>query len=1646
MSTHRVIVRRGDDVLAQGTAWVIGEGTVCTAFHVVGDCGERKWLHQQVVGTRYLLEIGATPQALTALVFDADADLALLSCNAALGTALPLAKLSRLKAQWKARAFPEFRGGKQITLDGTVVDLRQDGGAAAIQLWIKQGSDVTWEGASGAAVMDGPGVMAVLTRVTTGVSTAWAAPVEALHRLVELAAQVQQAQRLVATHARAGSLTEELVGADHSQLRQWLLRRPATQESTDLLAAVESNALPFAERELPAALAAELLKFGVVPERESDKAIHPIAADEFREFMKRHASFGGRHQQLLQIDQWLARQPSGYFFVTGTSGMGKTSLLVHWIEMQRRQGSTLCFHFFTPRVQQALEARHALQRLTEQLLVAHQLAGEPPNNDQARLRALYAKLLELPAPGARPLIVVLDGLDEALNTLQPGPALFPPSLGLGVHVLFSARETAGRRWLDDLGLAPDQVDQIELDRLSAADIAELLAQDALTPSKTAAVSQALRQKTDGDPFYVGDALRAWRQGGRDLQAIDALPATHSAYLEGWWTNAIQENTQPGFVDLMGTLAALREPLAAREIVAVSKANRFDSAHINLLIQTAARYIDDDRQGRYSLRHDRIRAFVREKLGDDARAHDERVADFAMHWNDPKASAETRAYGQRQLIPHLRALDDVERLHALLNPGAWADQRLRREPSGKTLYDDLQQLREATEERNRSLIAQSLAPDIWRDIAVAIDLASLTTRSSHISAALLRALVVSKHWSAETALSNLDLIEGESQVAEVLSSLAPILDDDALVTRALKKLGAGQPGWTGVPRATAALLRRRCELSAALIEPVLEEIKALDKAPRALALSEVSDLLPATRWREAADWLLHQTEYTALAGLLERAPLGRLASGMKRATQAAQARHIEPLKRVIERLAGAGQWRRARKLIDGAKLREDHTAVLIALLASCMGPNDPARIPWTDEALALSRKGRANGGVDEDVLEHAFAVLDADRQARLLQENLFGLDGQFLPWAADPLKAMIPGMRTELLLDPRELIARFESPDRVELAQSIAIRLVELGVPEAALREARREGDSYDRGENMVALLPHLARHGHLELAVTQAVNLAQTGRDHQLPGALAAVAPYTDAALFDRLLQRAQSETNLELRRKALQLLAPRCAELGRPEEALRMAYLISDAQAVEGLLARSALHWSQGLQDTQRALDEALQLSKGFTQLCLIGELGPALTAAQIEQALPTVLLAKGEVWQADTLERLLPRLAHLGQHETASLTALTILQDQQDRGNTELLAQVAAASPPADRQRLLRVAMEWVQSTFAELSNLAIYNLAHLVCAADEPLLQTLIDAFEAHDDGDHHTDARDKFVQAVVLREAQLGSGTHGLAWAQEQLDPFAFAFADTVGQVAHVLDLDTVWLCLDPAWSPRFISATLPRLLARLNQLGQTDAALARLADTSEDLRRQTIALLAGHVPAPRLRQLEALLPRVQHNPPRRQNDTSDRHNASGAIALAYAKLGCPEDALRVVKERANRYEIGTALTPIASHLPDHLLDEATALLKTSLDKDEAEAALLGRQSRDGGPGYLKAQAKASSLFAHQKRPLALAAIASQVPASAQPSMLYDGWSRALRALASNGRGELLNDLAALLPLAVRLGGPSVLENIKNTLAEAQRRWP
>jgi hypothetical protein len=190
MTTFPLIVESKDgQAISQGTGWFIEPTLVATAFHVVGNNLAREFFHQRPQGAQYALQMGAVRNALDPIVFDSASDIALLRSArpGSGGDVLALSDESPARdVAWRGEGYPAFHGGRRFTLSGRVTDVRGQDPGNSLQLLVEQETQVNWEGASGTPVCRAGDdrVIGVVTQMTAGTKTGWAASVESLHSLV----------------------------------------------------------------------------------------------------------------------------------------------------------------------------------------------------------------------------------------------------------------------------------------------------------------------------------------------------------------------------------------------------------------------------------------------------------------------------------------------------------------------------------------------------------------------------------------------------------------------------------------------------------------------------------------------------------------------------------------------------------------------------------------------------------------------------------------------------------------------------------------------------------------------------------------------------------------------------------------------------------------------------------------------------------------------------------------------------------------------------------------------------------------------------------------------------------------------------------------------------------------------------------------------------------------------------------------------------------------------------------------------------------------------------------------------------------------------------------------------------------------------
>lgn len=264
---------------------------------------------------------------------------------------------------------------------------------------------------------------------------------------------------------------------------------------------------------------------------------------------------------------------SGYVLIRGQPGIGKTTFMCMLL---KRWG---CVHHFNIEQQNIRTTRNFLENVCAQIIVRYSLDYESLPDDAGRDSGFLSDVLrEAAAKSPKPVIVLVDALDEAEDAASPGAnrLLLPPSLPDRVHIVVTTREQI------DYRLQVDRRQDLHIgntDPKNLADVREYIAA-ALSnqPDQFAPILTAWRQDRDGfvaqlaersqgNFMYLVHVLRDIRDGRitpENLSSVDELPLGLSAYYQRHWRqmrNVERERFETLFEPALRLLATAREPVS-----------------------------------------------------------------------------------------------------------------------------------------------------------------------------------------------------------------------------------------------------------------------------------------------------------------------------------------------------------------------------------------------------------------------------------------------------------------------------------------------------------------------------------------------------------------------------------------------------------------------------------------------------------------------------------------------------------------------------------------------------------------------------------------------------------------------------------------------------------------------------------------------------------------------------------------------------------------------------------------------------------------------------------------------------------------------------------------------------------------------------
>lgn len=478
------------------------------------------------------------------------------------------------------------------------------------------------------------------------------------------------------------------------------------------------------------------------------------------------AIFGGREHEIAMLDRFLEQDDVRYALLLAPTGRGKTALLIHWLASIERMGQwNIVFAPISRRFQTA-SAEVTLG------ILAHALAdfyGEPLggyNTSPDQLRALIADYLRREPPSDRRLLVVLDGLDEAIGW-SVGPDLFPLTPSSKVRIIAAARSMAQKaraNWIVELGWPEQSTYDVPIGLLAREAVADILRQmgNPLASFETNVDLLAeIERVSQGDPLTIKFLIEGLFDGTLTPARLTSLPPGLEAYLKDWLDELRQHSADGDRVYvLLGLCAIALGPLTSADIQKLAPDTFARLATLQIAAASVARFLigDGRSESGYVFSHPRLRELYVENILSPQERSDfqQQFVDYGWRWYQAQIDP-LPEYLRLFWISHLieaRAWDKAQQVLTEIVPTdvghqqPWAVQRLAAEGGYTGYLTDLDRLWYWAEGQNRLALA-------FRCALITSSIYSLT---SNFSPALLVGLVAvgtpEGRWPAVAALEHI----------------------------------------------------------------------------------------------------------------------------------------------------------------------------------------------------------------------------------------------------------------------------------------------------------------------------------------------------------------------------------------------------------------------------------------------------------------------------------------------------------------------------------------------------------------------------------------------------------------------------------------------------------------------------------------------------------------------------------------------------------------------------------------------------------------------------------------------------------------------------------------------------------------------------
>ena len=986
------------------------------------------------------------------------------------------------------------------------------------------------------------------------------------------------------------------------------------------------------------------------------------------------APFGGREEDMAALDTWLTTSGAPpYALLAAEAGRGKSALLVQWIQtVQTRNLAEIAFVPVSLRYNTA-QATTVFTALAARLGAIYQEHTPYAQLSAEEWKGVCAKYLERTPPEGKPILVILDGLDEATDW-QAGPDLFPVHPPAGVSVLISARYLAGdvdaKGWLNRLGWEkPGRARPFLLDYLTENGVRNVLEKMGNPLDKLATqidVIHKLFRLSEGDPLLVRlyvEVLLPYGAQAAQLKPEDLtnLETGLGGFFDRWWEDQKKQwgKDNPLKVKYVSTtlnlLACALAPLSQTDILELAPPeSELNTWNLEDALEALRRFVigDGETQG-YAFTHPRLGYYFYDKLKAEQIKWDKYFLDYGKRTLEilnqtPKDLPEFLSYPLQTYGAHLeRAKRPPQEFYSLVSEG-WMRAWYKLEGTYSGFLTDIDRAwKRADKEEN-----------IGVQIKCSLCISSVRTLSVNFHPEL---MVLALKYGLFSSIQGFVMIEqcpDESQRASLLiavaSSLPNHLFDKALMlVRTIQKEPQRARALIAlVPYLTPDLLGQAFEI-AQTIEDEIWCVRALVRLAPYLSVDLLHRALETTntiRNQSRRTYILYRLAFHLAPDLQKTTFIRAVETAQSILPELSRIRAMTALVPHLPPELQTSTLHLALETVQAIWGENSRVEALTTLL-----PHLPPDLQTSTLHLALEKAQTiSENGSRVKALTALLPHLPPDLQTSTLH---LALETAQVIWGensrVEALTALLPHLPPDLQTSTLRLA--------LETAQSI--RVVHLCA------------------RAITILAPHLPA-DLLRQAWKTAWDLGLHFNDLQ---ALTAMVPHLPPDLLNEALEATQSITDKQLRAKIMIVFVP-YLEFDLKIQTLRQVLATVQIIGSKGTLSSSLISLVPHLPPEliRIALETTLADEDVRYRICnlsnLVPHLSPDLQISTLRQALETIRNLRHEVFRVDLLTQIAPYLSH------ALLdVALEIVQNLRDEKMHAEALTVLALQLPYDQQASL-------------------------------------------------------------------------------------------------------------------------------------------------------------------------------------------------------------------------------------------------------------------------------------------------------------------------------------------------------------------------